>query len=599
MREEKIHRVLAFVLCLLGERTALELPCYPDYCKNVANETELYTLDHQCLLTSVQKNEDCANFKFEDAGETSSERGDTAIFTLSVYIKDFGNSERATAFNLSVSDINFHRLFTRYQYIVPKHNAQYPNEGVSACRVVRVPDNSRHPAPKHLYVSCPFSEDIYEGLPYRLEYAVVGKNFAYNKKYVFYVPQHTHIADGVALDEYTPFFYVDVSESASLALYVQPLPASYNITRYRACLIHNETESTSCTTLPANENGGHIRHNFSAPDGLYYVKVAALHPDCGEYGCVNSTSPFIQIKYASDRLLIMIISMIWIPPVLLYALYHAFKLHRKRVLRGISRRPNCLLIYSPTHVAHVQVMEELTKYLQCCNINAMIDILNIRDIASQDPGIWCNMAFRAADVVLVATSPPSTPSSYPNVYRNVDKHLLRLLKENYPQRNKRYYALHLPYCDTEDIPEEARLFKMFRVPRDLRKLVKTIHGIGYLRLCSPRDNTGIPEILYSIQLAADMLVKEQSATVAKKKTEETDDLLPSIVVRETVNRCEPDRVVSASESDSVDVDDVIPQSFATDINELNLLGESDDKETVRSVYPAKDDCEFRIDRLNL
>lgn len=35
-------------------------------------------------------------------------------------------------------------------------------------------------------------------------------------------------------------------------------------------------------------------------------------------------------EHASDRLLIMIISMIWIPPVLLYALYHAFKLHRKR-----------------------------------------------------------------------------------------------------------------------------------------------------------------------------------------------------------------------------------------------------------------------------
>lgn len=131
------------------------------------------------------------------------------------------------------------------------------------------------------------------------------------------------------------------------------------------------------------------------------------------------------------------------------------------------------------------------------------------------------MAFRAADVVLVATSPPSTPSSYPNVYRNVDKHLLRLLKENYPQRNKRYYSLHLPYCETDDIPEEARLFRMFRVPRDLRKLVKTIHGIGCLRFRSPRDNTGIPEILYSIQLAADMLVKEQNASVAKKKTEET------------------------------------------------------------------------------
>ncbi|XP_011136078.2 uncharacterized protein LOC105181149 [Harpegnathos saltator] len=595
MRGQQIRRVLAFVLlCLLGERAAAS-HCYPDYCKNVTKLVP--TPGYQCVLTSVQKGKDCAKFNFEDADETSSKHDDTAIFTLSAYVVDFGGFQKATAFNLSVSDINFHRLFTRYQYIVE------PDEGVNACRHVELYGNSSHPSPRHLFVSCPFAGDTYEGLPYRLEYAVMGDDFAYVRKYVFYVPQHRHFEDGVALGTHVPFIYVDVSDPSNLALYIQPLPPSYNVTSYRAWLIRNETSSAVSAILPANEHGGHIRYNFTAPDGVYYVKVAALHPDCDQHGCANSTSPFIPIKHASDRLLIMIISMIWIPPVLLYALYHAFKLHRKRVLRGISRRPNCLLIYSPTHVAHVQVMEELAKYLQCCNINAMIDILNIRDIASQDPGIWCNMAFRAADVVLVVTSPPSTSSSYPNVYRNVDKHLLRLLKENYPQRNKRYYALHLPYCDADDIPEEARLFRMFRVPRDLRKLVKTIHGIGCLRFLSPRDNTGIPEILYSIQLAADMLVKEQNASVAKRKTEETDDLLPSVVVRQTAEsrrECEPERVLPTDDPDiPPDVGDVIPQSFATDINELNLLGENDEKETARSAHSARSDCEFRIDRLNL
>lgn len=81
----------------------------------------------------------------------------------------------------------------------------------------------------------------------------------------------------------------------------------------------------------------------------------------------------------------------------------------------------------------------------------------------------------------------------------------------------------------------------------------------------------------------------------------TDDLLPSIVAREIENhrKREPDiPAVSTSEPD-VDVDDVVPRSFATDINELNLLGENDNKETARSVYPARSDCEFRIDRLNL
>lgn len=82
-----------------------------------------------------------------------------------------------------------------------------------------------------------------------------------------------------------------------------------------------------------------------------------------------------------------------------------------------------------------------------------------------------------------------------------------------------------------------------------------------------------------------------------------DDLLPSIVARKTESHCEPEpdvQAVPTSEPDTVvDVDDVIPRSFATDINELNLLGENDVKETERSAYPAKNDCEFRIDRLNL
>lgn len=46
-------------------------------------------------------------------------------------------------------------------------------------------------------------------------------------------------------------------------------------------------------------------------------------------------------------------------------------------------RPNCLLVYSPTHPAHVNVMAELTKYLRCCNINAMIDMFDIAETASK------------------------------------------------------------------------------------------------------------------------------------------------------------------------------------------------------------------------
>lgn len=42
-------------------------------------------------------------------------------------------------------------------------------------------------------------------------------------------------------------------------------------------------------------------------------------------------------------------------------------------------KPKCLLVYSPTRLSHVNVMVELAKYLRVCDINAMIDVLDIKD----------------------------------------------------------------------------------------------------------------------------------------------------------------------------------------------------------------------------
>lgn len=78
-------------------------------------------------------------------------------------------------------------LITRYQNIV--------DEDANACRHVALYGNSSHPAPRHLYVSCPFADAAYEGSPYRLEYLAIGKNYAYSRKYLFYVPQHERIGE--------------------------------------------------------------------------------------------------------------------------------------------------------------------------------------------------------------------------------------------------------------------------------------------------------------------------------------------------------------------------------------------------------------------
>ncbi|KAG7197800.1 hypothetical protein KM043_001614 [Ampulex compressa] len=341
----------------------------------------------------------------------------------------------------------------------------------------------------------------------------------------------------------------------------------------------------------------YIRRRFGDSDpfstGSYYFKVAASHSTCTEYGCANSTTPLITIKEASHRILIMIISIVWIPPVLLYVFYHLYKMYRKREANRQTRgQQNCLLVYSPTHTAHVNAMVALAKYLRCCNIGAMIDILDIPKTETQDPGLWCNAAFRDAHVILVATSPPMK-GSVSLIYRNVDNHVLRLLKENYPQRNKKYYVVQFPYCDPDDLPEEARCFKRFYMPEELLKLVKTIHTARY----GGRVAASGKEFIESINAAKLQVV--QTEIPRQKLTRETDDLLTPIGERER-------RTVDGDQnnfSDNADTPErsLTPQFFSTNIDELNLLGESGEDEGGTSVTQSSlpEGCKFRIDELDL
>lgn len=102
----------------------------------------------------------------------------------------------------------------------------------------------------------------------------------------------------------------------------------------------------------------------------------------------------------------MIISTVWIPPVILYVLYHLYKLYKRGKIAtsakyfckyrvaieiymfvsysfiGVLKRrgiPKCLLVYSPTRLSHINVMIELAKYLRICDVNAMIDMLDVTD----------------------------------------------------------------------------------------------------------------------------------------------------------------------------------------------------------------------------
>lgn len=73
-------------------------------------------------------------------------------------------------------------LVTRYHNLL--------NKNQSACRRVRLYGNETHPAPQQLFVSCPFSNELYESVPYQLDYLVTGDTYNYSKQYIFNVPEH-------------------------------------------------------------------------------------------------------------------------------------------------------------------------------------------------------------------------------------------------------------------------------------------------------------------------------------------------------------------------------------------------------------------------
>lgn len=161
--------------------------------------------------------------------------------------------------------------------------------------------------------------------------------FRFHHSQSFVTVRESLSEDGVQVEKFTPFIYVDETDPSDLTLYIQPLPSRYNVTEYKAWLINNDTKSIVSTIVSANKDRGHIRHNFSAPEGVYYVKVAALHPGCGEHGCANSTSPYIYISKCN----------------LIQNYLFLFLLFLSSFLRKIKKKKNSMLLISYSHRTRV------------------------------------------------------------------------------------------------------------------------------------------------------------------------------------------------------------------------------------------------------
>ncbi|KAL7303825.1 hypothetical protein TKK_0003949 [Trichogramma kaykai] len=561
--------------------------CYPDYCRTVKNFE--FTPQDVCLIEKVQRGQDCLEKRFDLMSHVPPNSDRIVEVFLTAYIKDFGGvNPKATALNLTIDNVDFAGLTTRFQGLGDE-------SATSACRHAKFHHNVTQFPLTDFHVSCPFSNYSFEMVSYRLEYAIYNDTYEYSRKLLFLVPDHRFLETATEnnnLTLFSPFIYTDVSEETSVGLYIQPISRKYNVTQYKVWAINRGTNHTQVVVLEDSGKNHHIHHKFIMGDGENVIHVAALHPTCPNNGCRNTTSPVINILPPPGRLYIMIISVVWIPPVILYLILRYFQYIKKReFLLAQARKPKCLLVYSPTHMAHVNVMLDLARYLKCCNIDAMIDNEDIPCSEHKDPYLWCNESYARADIIIIAAS-PDTGRIAPIMYRNLDKHVMALLKENFCRGNKKYYALQFPYCKPDDIPKEARHFKQFSMPEDLDKLVRTIHQNDYINYFRAWDR----DFVDSIQIASmQMYISERSTP----STEENDDFLLPNDKDKTVVEIKA-VIETQGEKKSPPIIRSAPKMFKTDIEELNLLGESNDGDIETQSFNAQaGGSKFCIDTLNL
>ncbi|KAF7996197.1 hypothetical protein HCN44_001829 [Aphidius gifuensis] len=598
----------------LTSGTSDSLQCYSDFCHNNNNNNIDNVINinnnEKCYLTSIQRGQDCIDIKFHKYGHAPPPGVALIDLKLSAYIVNLPH-KKITAFNLTINDIKFKRLLTRYQSL--------GDTASSHCR-----DSIFHGFDKYnrdkknLFISCPFANSSFEDTDYKLEYLVTFNHYKYSRKLVFNVPNHSSIDEHISsVFEYKPFVYIDVSDVSTLSLFIQPMPNKYNITSYKIWMIKYNTNTiidvVDVILKYNNDNGdNHLQYNFTVSEGIYQFKVASMHPQCGEYGCVNNTLPAISTKYQTKKLFIMIISFVWIPPVLLYAIYYLYSFYKQReIMKKFNQ--NCLLIYSPTHSAHVNVMISFAKYLKSCGINAMIDVLDIPKTSTRDPAIWCNDAFDKANIILIATSPPPSSScdntnSASTIYQNLDNHLLRLVRENYSKNNKKYMKIVFPYCSQNDIPEEARLFKKFTIPDNLDKMIRYIYQSNKLKLFGKSSK----DLIANINIAmTEICFKKSTSQINNTETyglfQGPDDNYQKNYQSGDCNYKKNSNNDYYTSNETLNCQ--FPQYFSTKIDELNLLGDDSDNyddnhlkiETIQGHYVALPDNndKFHIDQLNL
>ncbi|XP_021922250.1 uncharacterized protein LOC110831030 isoform X3 [Zootermopsis nevadensis] len=461
------YMVSIFIFILVGHLVSAGFYADDNMCSDenatCTSEFSYTTTYFNCTVVPVSQSE-CANWTFND---------DSYIHLGSAKLEAYPyitSGRVQTNIKLTLSDIKLTSLRFRFQQHGKKEN--------SFCREFRLSSNY---SISELIYNCGWLHKEYEGTVFGLEYEAYERTFREVRKYVFQIPLLEHIGRFTRIQDWIPFLYVDVSELPLMTAKWQHAPPWIDALKYNVAVYSNNELRENETyegPFPMASELHYLFYPNSVP-GTYHFELAIISNSCDSNICHISRSPDIVVGVHNTEkktLVVGIVGCVILIPLLLL-ISHMWR-RQCRSPNGSIKLPAVLIVYTPSRASHVEAMVALAEYLRnYCAVEALLDQLDVPETETKDPFAWCNGAFTRADFVMVVSSPPKC-CNQEGAFGNVNVDVLQILKERFSSCSSRpcFFNILLPYCTIQDIPDEAKNFKMFKLFKDLDKMLWHIHN---------------------------------------------------------------------------------------------------------------------------
>ncbi|XP_069700697.1 uncharacterized protein [Periplaneta americana] len=430
---------------------------------------------------------------------------------------------RFSIFNVTFTGIQWTSLRFRYR--------QHGYENRHFCRQITVTAKLSVP---ELFYDCHWTKSEYEGTPFTFEYRAEDLHHVEYRQYEIMLPLYKYTAPDTSLQNWTSLMYVDISELPVFVVRWQQAPQRFGVLDYRIQVFHSmdgadEQLEASETVRGTADDTMQLSYAFNSfpSSGQFYFEVCILSDRCADGVCRVSRSPNIIVHSFVTKTLIASSIGCVVLILLVLLILCVWRRRRRKRLSHNTKSPVLLVVYTPSRNSHVKCVLELTQYLRnFCNVEALLDQLDIPGTETKDPFVWCNDAFARADFVMVVSS-PSKCCTQEGIFRNVDVVALHLLKERLAKRSHRlqFFTVQLPYCSEQDIPDEARNLRTFQLPDDLDRMLWHVHHKGRYptivesagRLLAPKSSGDLTGFFTALSEA-----KQEMLTACSCKSTEQD-----------------------------------------------------------------------------